>query len=657
MRKTFAIALIALLVFTGGYFGFGFYVNHAARQQVETLLADLKARGLETNLGHVGYDFFGGLFEMKDLVITIPDMGTVKIAALTASGLEQGPSSRLSAREVTVSGISYDGILPLAPDMQTYYSVPRLDMSALELPADGTARSALAFFEQVAAERVSIPESTVTTRAGTDNSLIETTVTHGVITLEKLAGGRFATATVEPSRLTLGGTPENSGQGSIGRIEAEGVNIATILIVLDSEFRQNTNEFRSLYDSVRMDGYEITTHVGFSQSWGKMEVREVAILPAAIPMDALIEAGMRVQQLEAQGEETYPAEAAELLRTMAGIYSGLRIGAIHVEDIKTSEPGGTSSSLASLKAGPLDSGRLERLAMEKLAGTDASGNPFSLDSLVIRDLRLDTLLEVSASLAAESDEASFWPAPLFSVLGGIEIDSASAETEKGEPIRIDRLALSWNGEKDALPTRFSATLRLTGPTSAIDPGQSAFALVPDQMTRVSISADIAAQWDEPTGTATIAPFDIDISDALSFSARVKLSDVEDSVFSTQPDEALAGAMAINLGSIELHLTDAGLYEQKLTEAAKEQGLDPEAIRQLFAGFAELLFSQTVADRPELGPAVQSFVAFIQRPMSTLSLRITPRAGPLPMMMIVEALNSEDPLSLVDELDIDAIDTP
>ncbi len=63
----------------------------------------------------------------------------------------------------------------------------------------------------------------------------------------------------------------------------------------------------------------------------------------------------------------------------------------------------------------------------------------------------------------------------------------------------------------------------------------------------------------------------------------------------------------------------------------------------------------MADRPELGPAVQAFVGFIQQPMSTLALRITPRGEPLPLMMIVEALQGDDPLGIVDEVDVKVLE--
>ncbi|MDF2617989.1 MAG: hypothetical protein K0S00_648 [Xanthobacteraceae bacterium] len=661
MRKTFVVAFVALLVAgVGGYFAFNLIVGHFARSHVEAALANLRANGMEAQAGEVDYDVFEGRFEMHDLAIAAPGQGSLKIASFLATGVERPSPHRVFAKHVAIQGIAFDGPLPLAPAIEASYRAPRLDIAALEMPAEapggGTAwQVALGFFEKVTADRVIIPESTVSTRAGAGDSRIETDVIHGAIGLERLAEGRFATAGMEPSRFTLGGAPKNAGKGSLGRISAEGIDVGAMLLMLDPERRQAADEFRTVYGAISVDGYDVATDAGLRQSWRTLAVRDVAIRPSVIPAEELLEMGRHMQELASRGENPSPEEAADMMRAMAGLYDGLNIASISFDGMEGTEPDGSKATLASLQAGPLDSGRLEKLSLERLKGTEADGKAFRVERLLIGGLRPGTMMEVAAGLTVDPNSLVAWPAPLFNMVGTVELDDAEAPTGSGGPVTVDKLAVSWTGETDALPTSLTATLRMTGPTAAVDPANTAFALVPGQMQRVNVAMDINARWNEAERTATLDPFYLEVSDAFAVSARLALNDVDDSVFSPQPEEALAGAGSVNLGSLDITVTDSGLYEQKLEEAAREQGIKPEEIRQLFAGFAELLLSQTVADRPELGPAVQAFVGFIQQPMSTLALRITPRGEPLPLMMIVEALQGDDPLGIVDEVDVKVLE--
>lgn len=292
-----------------------------------------------------------------------------------------------------------------------------------------------------------------------------------------------------------------------------------------------------------------------------------------------------------------------------------------------------------------------------MTGKGPGGDTFAMARFHLAGLKAGTLLALIADAAEDPQNVARWPAPFFNTIEAIEIDKAEAPTKEGSPVDIDKFALTWTAEPDALPTRVSATLRMSGPPAALGVAGSALALPAGQAERVSVSMDLGAAWNEADDTVSFDPVYAEVSDAFSVSAKLTLSDVDDSVFSPQPDEALAGAAQVNLSALDITVTDAGLYDQKLEEAARDQGLKPDEIRQLFAGFADLLLGQTVADRPELGPAVQSFISFLQKPMSTLALRITPRAEPLPVMMIAETLKGDEPLAIVDELNIETLDKP
>ncbi|WAC26865.1 hypothetical protein [Ancylobacter sp. SL191] len=661
MRKTFVVATAALLVaLVGGYFALGAIVNHFARRQVDALFADLGAAGIEAHRGEVRFDLFKGHFEIENVSFTSPGQGSLKLTSLVADGLTRPDDRRFTARQIDIHDLSFDGPAPLAPMVDISYRAPKIEITGVEGPTvvtpDGTepAQIALAVLEALKVQRVAIPESLVTTRSGTGNDRLETDVTHGAVALEDIAGGRVARASIAPSRFTAGGAPANAATGRVGRVSIETIDVAALLILLDPQRRAREENYRTLYGTVKVDGYELKADSGLTQRWSTIEIADVAIRPSAIPAEELLASGQRIQQLAAKGEQPAPAEMAAMLRAMAATYDGLRIRAIAFKDMTALEADGTKVELAALTAGPLNEGKLDSLALDRLKGTEADGSSFHLDTLKIGGLRPGAIMELAAD-AAESPEATrdiAWLMRLFGIVSSFTLEGAEAPVEKGgEPVVIDRASLSWSGETDALPTRMAASLRVTGPTAAFAADKPVFALVPDGMQRASVALDIGGEWNEAASTLTLAPLYAEVSDAFALSVKLSLSDVDDALFSPQPDEALAGALGASLAALEITVSDAGIYERKLEEAAKQQDMEPEALRQLLAGFAELLLAQTVADRPDLEPATQALVAFIQKPLSTLSLRITPRHEQLPVMTIVEAVESGEPLGLIDEINV------
>lgn len=658
MRKPLLIALVALPVLgVGGYFGLTAYVNHVARSEVDSALATLRAGGTEASVGDVRYDLFAGRFELHGLFLAGPAQGALKIGTLVASGIEQRGNERVFARGVELTEVTLSPPFGFGSSDTTEYRAPRASIAGLEFPmrapVDGTPpQIALSFLRQITADSVDIPASTGTGNSGTGEARVTTEETNGAIRLGALAKGRFASVTSEPSRFTITGAKGGLGKGSVGRIDIQGFDLAAILILVDSELREASDQFITLHDSVSMADYELTVEGGISQRMKSVTMKEVAIRPSAIPVESLIALRGQLEQLAAQGTQAPPEEDTELFRLLAGIYDeGIRIGGASVDTLEGTAPGGIAYSLGAFTLGAVEGGRMASMSIDKLAGTGPDGAKFELGRFALGGLRAGTLMTLLADATENPAAFAQRPAPIFNTLESITLDKLQAPTEEGSPLDIDRFALTWTAEPDALPTRISATLRMSGPTALVNSGKSAFALVPGQLNRASLAVDFGAAWDEAANTVVVEPAYVEVSDAFSLNLRLRLSGVDDSVFSTEPDEALAGAGEVNLDALDLTLTDAGLYDQKLEEAAKEQGLKPEEIRQLFAGFADLLLGQAVTDRPELGPAVDAFIRFVQKPMGTLSLRVTPRNPPLPMLLIVEALNSEDPLSLVDELNV------
>ena len=666
MRKTFIIAIAALLALgAGGYFGFNYYVQYEARRQVDELFASLNASGITARHGKMTFEYFDSEFDIKDVVFEAPGQGTLKIGSFVAKTLSIPHPRQMFADRIEIRDVAFDGPLPLAPDIAASYRIPLIGVDKFQGPTEivtsgnRPAQLALALFEAVSADRISIPTSTGTTKAGAGATLVETSLTAGATTIEWLVRGEIKKATIEPSHVKVTGSPNVAGNGDLGRVVAEAVNLPTLLILLDPERRRSEQVVRNVYGSVVIDGYNVASDAGFSQRWKTIAIKDVAITPAGVPVEELVAMGERMQALTAKGETAPEQEVAALLRATASTYDALRIGSVTLTEMETRQDGGAKASLRALAIGKLDAGLLKDVTLEGFSGTDGTTKPFDIERMVISGLRPGAMMRLTADTVAEPDNAASFDHFMrsFSVLSGFEMLGAKGALDNSaELVVIDKLNLSWDAKEGAIPTRLAASLRVTGPTNLFAEGDPMGMVVPDGVSRASLALDIGANWNPQAQTFALAPLYVEVSDAFSVSASLSLKDVSPSAFSAQPDEALAAAMAANFASAELTLIDYGIYEQKLRDAAKEQGMEPEAIRQLFAGFAEMLLGSVVSDRPEFDPAVQALIAFIQRPMGRLALRVTPRGDNLPVLMLLEGLQG-DPMELISEVNIEVIKTP
>lgn len=663
MRKTFFVAIIALLVLgVGGYFGFKLYVAHEARQQFEALLAELRANGIEAEGGEVEFDLFDGRLQIRDLSLKNPSLGTFTLESFLATGLDRPSPSRIFADRITLTNAAFDGPMPLSPGVHGTYHAAEIVIDKAEGPsafgATGTSMQIMvALLDQLTADRIRIPSSTARFRSVAGNETVE--MVHGETIAAWLNKGQLKEVTVEPSKFRVTGAPDTAGTGTIGKVTAQGVDLTAGLVLLDPDLRKAGAEFRTAYGSVTIDGYEVSTDNGFSQSWSSVDIRDVAVKPAALPINELMQALQHVQQVSAAGAELSNQATSDLMHLFAQAYDGLRLGGATLTGMKAAQPDGSRATLQAMRIGPFDEGRLSAITFEDFEGTEGSDRPFKFDRMSIAGLRPGVMARLIGDAAADPNAAGDigFLMQSFGFLSGFELSGAEASVEPGQaPAIIDKLAASWQAAEGALPTKLSATLRLSGPTDAFGLDDTVSQILPGDVTRASVAFDLGAIWNQSDQTVAVTPVYLEVSDAFSFSASLGFGGVGAGAFASEPASVIAAALAAHVTGLDISLADFGLYDQKLNEAAKEQGMDPATIRQLLAGFAQLLMSQTIADRPELDPALQSLVAFLQKPMGKIALRVTPRSDALTVLSVLQALQ-EDPTTLIDEVDVEVIDTP
>ncbi|MDR6951918.1 hypothetical protein J2X65_001267 [Ancylobacter sp. 3268] len=666
MRKTFLVALAALLLAGGaGYFGLIFYADYEARRQIDTLIASLAADGVTARHGDVDFDVFDRRLEVKDISVEAPGQGAVRIALLAARGLDQPAAGLVAARDVEIRNLEAEGPLPLAPKVHGRFVAPLVSLTDFVGPAQVAVASpqpwplVLAIVEATRIGRIDIPASTTATVTGEAATRVETDATYGPMTLERFEGGKIAHIGVDSTKLQIGGTSAVAAQGEMGAVVAENIDIVPLLALLDPERRRRETDFRIVYGSLRAQDYHFHADNGTTERWAVMSVRDVALQPSGVPAEELFTIGQRISDMAAQGREPAPQQVAELLTGIAGAYDALRIGSASFEGLETKEKDGPTVAVRSIALGKLDEGRLDLLAVEGLTGKEADGTVFRLDRLALGGLHPGNTLRFAAQVAT-SPALARDPSTLMALIGmfaSVELSGLEAPVPgAAEPARLDTLSLSWDAAAGAVPTRLAFKLRGSGPTAGLPPGSPMALIVPEGISRASLSVDVAARWNPGDKAVIVEPVYAEMSDSFALHGAARLGNVEAAAFSPDPTAALGAAMAANVDMVQLTLTDSGLYDQKLAEAAREQGVPPEMLRQLFAGFAEMLLGPMAGDRPDLDPAVQAFVGFLQKPMSTLSLRITPRAQTLPLLTAVEALRN-DPASLIDAVNVQVVDTP
>ncbi|MBS7536355.1 hypothetical protein KHC28_22135 [Ancylobacter sonchi] len=666
MRKTFLIALAALLLAVGaGYFGLIFYADYAARRQIDTLVAALAADGITASHGAVDFDVFERRLDVKDLAVEAPGQGKVRIAALTARGLDQPAADKVSVREVEIRELEADGPLPLAPDVTGRFAAPLIALTDVVGPAQvATAGQqpwplVLAIVEATRIGRIDIPASSSSTVTGEATTRVETDVTYGPLVLERFEAGKIARLGVESTSFQIGGTPAVAAQGEMGPVVAENIDIVPLLVLLDPDRRRRETDFRTVYGSIRAEKYSFRAENGTAETWAAMKVNDVALQPSGVPAEDLLTIGRRVSEVAAQGREPAPQEVAELLVGIAGAYDALRIGSASFEGLEAKEKDGPTVAIKTIGLGKLDGGRLDLISVEGLSGQQPDGASFRLDRLALGGFSPGHTLRFAAQVAT-TPALTRDPAQLMALIGmfaSVEVAGLEAPlAAKGEPLRLDTLSLSWDAADGAVPTRLAFKLRGSGPTASLPTGSPLALLVPDGVSRASLSVDVGARWNPGDKAVLVEPVYAEMSDSFALHGKARLGNVEAAAFSPDPTAALGAAMTANVDMVQLTLTDSGIYDQKLAEAAREQGVQPEMLRQLFAGFAEMLLGPVTEDRPDLDPAVQALVAFLQKPMGTLALRVTPRGQPLPLLVAVEAMRS-DPTSLLDQVNIQVVDNP
>src|SRR5258708_32159750 len=122
----------ALVIATGGFFGFEFYVQQRVAGEVEAAFDQIRATGSKASHGKVSFDLSNHTITVADIAgetAAQPPM-SVRIASITASGVSHPDPMRFSAGNIEATGMELGVSMAARPAMSVSYKAPRVTAKA-----------------------------------------------------------------------------------------------------------------------------------------------------------------------------------------------------------------------------------------------------------------------------------------------------------------------------------------------------------------------------------------------------------------------------------------------------------------------------------------------------------------------------------------------
>lgn len=660
--------LVALLIFAaavGGYFGTAAYAQLETAQQVATFLQNIEAAGLEVRHGAVTFDLPGRRVDISDIALNPGGEGTARIGHISVIGYEETGGDRFRADRVEITDLVYDGPAMSGSQIQVHYGAPSIVVEQYEGPThidaggSGPSRAAWGFFVASSAKRITMPSTDSVMTIGSGADAVRTEAKSGETILEQLSSGMVARATFAPSTLTReAGAKEDSSTGTMGRLSIETFNLAAGLGLFDAASRDVADKFQPIAKSAVLDGYSETFANGRRTSVGKMKIDDLSIDVFTINYRRYVIAAQKFRSKATTLKEVDDAPFRELASSNADLIDCIKFSDFEYQDIEFVDErvGAATIKLASISGDP--KGDAQSLIVDGLSAKSPDGNPITMKHLAVRDAKPGQLLRFLAAAtetgaAAHQSRAERLKPLQF--LGAIEIDGLEGRFGKASTgtVKIDTLRLSWGDFIGPVPSRLAASLRVSGPLSLFGKSEL-FALLADSgKTEASVAFDVGLAWSEADRTITASPLSIEVGDAFSAAAKMALADVDkDGFFSADQAEAAHAFQSATLGTIDVVISDAGIYKMKLDQLADDRGTTSKAAQKAFIAGARVVAKKLVADNPDLEAASAAIMDFLSAPNGTLTLKLIP-TDDLLVEDVIDASKEGDLPSLLEFMDVEA----
>jgi hypothetical protein len=648
MMKILYGALAAIVIGVGGFFGFQFYTQHRVASEVEAVFDQIRATGAKASHGKVSFD-------LKSRTVTISDISgesaaqppmNLKIASLTASGVNQPDATRFSADSIEATGIQL-GAAMAAPSMGVTYKVPQITVkdysgpaSLQQPPASSSLLDvrlfALKQLANITAASIAAPSIAATINiAGA--TPVDGEVAYSGIAIENIKDGKIATAKVDGFVFTINMQPAGKPEkltGNLANLITRDIDINAMAAVFDPQ-KANDDQYYRAYRQISAGPYIITSAQGLNARIDNLTMDDVGLRPSRLQLPALL-----AMLPPAGAAPPTPAQARELIEKVATLYQGIRIGNSEMHGLSVETPQGPLK--LSVMRFNLDNGKIGELAFEGL-DAQAPNGPVKLGRFVLKSLDISGLLRMTAQFAGQKPSPDQAALAILPLIKGAEVTGFSGPYKNtGKPLIIDAISLNWGQFIGPIPSQAHLAAKLTTP---IDPANPALRpLVAAGMDTAAIDLDLGAGWKEASHTFAIAPVTLEVSNLLKLSARLSYANVPREAFSLNPVQAANSAAQIEAGTIELTLQDLGVVDIAVAQYAGAHGVARDEARRAIIDSIRSGSEKSLGANSNAAAAMEALIRFIETPGQTLIVKLRP-LGKVPVLQLMQLFKTDPSIAL------------
>jgi hypothetical protein len=659
MVKILTGLIAAIVIAVGVFFGFQFYTQHRIASEFDAAFEQIRATGGKASHGKISFDLLSRTVKITDLAAQSAAQPpiSIKIASLTASGVDQPDAARFSAENIEIINVEVGVEMPAETLLRVAYRAPRIAVKDYSgptgiqrLPASSSFIDLYRFgFEQLAsmtAASVTAPGlmGTMKFSAAMPGGGGGGEFAYSDFAMEGLKDGRIASMKageflftfVQPAGKTKTIT------GNLAEIAAYDTDFNVMAAIFDPQ-KANDDRYYRVYRQISAGAYTIKFDQGLNMRIEGFSVDDVAMRPSRLQLPALM-----AMTPPAGAAPPTPAQTRAMMEKAAGVYEGVRIGNAEMRGLSMETPQGPIK-LSAMRFN-LEDGKVGEFAIEGFNARTPKG-PTMVGRFALKSVDIANLLRISALFSNPAQ-----PPPPDKALGMIPL-IAGAELkgfvapfkDTGKPLNIDTFGLDWGQFVGPIPSKARLTVKMSAPLDASDPGQRV--LLAAGLDTAAIDLDLGAAWTEASRTFALEPVSLELGGLLKASARVSLANVPRGVFSPNAAQALAMAAQIEAGTMEVALRDIGGVDVAVAQYARTQRVSPDTARSAIIENIKASSATTMTTNPDAVAIVEALTRFIENPGGTLTLKLTPH-GKVPAMQLIQALRT-DPLPTLAQFQVEA----
>ncbi len=642
MRKAIiATCAAALFIAAGAYFGSDLWAQFRTKNDVEAVFNAFRTTFTTATHGKIAIYRATRSVKVPDVVLQTADKTTtIKMAEVIGVGTRGPTGGRVGAGRIEITDWELTTTIAGQDGPTVSYKAPKIIIEAFSGPAalpvkvDPTSpidvtRGCLEYVAASSANSITIPKLVATVAPASNSEqaspLGPVEYTYTDIVFRSIGNRRVAEITTD--RVTA--TTEIAGPGpgsfamAMANFKLADFNFDGPIALLDPA-KANDDSYIAMYGQSSVGPIEIRSAKGGGLKIEGFAFDGIAIRPSKLSWSKLMTI---VGNAPKPGTSPAPEKVAEMLDTVAGFYEGIRINKMEMRNLVTDVPQTPSVKIAAMRFSNFENGRLGEFAIEGIDGSAGPKEPIHVGRFALKGLRFAEFMRQAGKLASNGPATPSVAQSLilFSMLEGIEFKDivGSNPLDPSQQVRIDNFEFAWGKFVGPIPTTIRLTTKMTLPTSLADP--SVRSMLSDAgMQSMTSSSDIGLAWDEASQTLTLSPALIEIENAFSFSAKFAINNVTRDAFSIDMTQAMAAANLMEIGPLEISLRDTGAVKTALQQYAKKKNLSVDDARKEITDNVKEQAKDQAQQFPDAQQVADAIVQFIEKPGSTLSIKVTPK---------------------------------